>query len=63
VHYFRKELKSAAEEILVSSGTEGFYDRAFAEEMWRLHQSGRSDYSRIIWALMMFVLWHQRWMR
>jgi asparagine synthase (glutamine-hydrolysing) len=64
VHYFRNELKRTAEEILFSSSAaDPFYDRTHLEEMWRLHQSGRSDYSRIIWAVMMFLLWHRRWMQ
>lgn len=63
VHYFRKELKSAAEDILFSSSpADSFYERTHLEELWRLHQSGRADYSRILWAAMMFILWHRRWM-
>ncbi|HOT71767.1 MAG TPA: asparagine synthase (glutamine-hydrolyzing) [Anaerohalosphaeraceae bacterium] len=63
VHYFRKELKSAAEEILFSSECQTCFDRPMLEEMWKRHQEGVSDYSRIIWSVMMFNLWYQRWMR
>lgn len=63
VHYFRKELKSFAAEILFSGTADEYFDRALLEDLWNRHQSGTSDYARIFWSVMMFQLWYDRWMR
>lgn len=62
VHYFRKELKSFAREILFSSTAAEHFDQAALEMFWKKHQSGTSDYSRIFWSVIMFKLWHEQWM-
>lgn len=62
VHYFRKELKSFAREILFSSTAGEHFNRAALEGFWEKHQSGVSDYSRIFWSVIMFKLWHDKWM-
>jgi asparagine synthase (glutamine-hydrolysing) len=63
VHYFRKELKTFAAEILFSRTADEYFDRALLEDLWNCHQSGASDYARIFWSVMMFQLWYDRWMR
>jgi asparagine synthase (glutamine-hydrolysing) len=63
VHYFRKELKPFAEEILFDSCGQDFFDSRTLRGYWERHQQGLSDYSRIFWSVMMYKLWYQRWMK
>ncbi|MFH1147823.1 MAG: XrtA/PEP-CTERM system amidotransferase [Pseudomonadota bacterium] len=62
--WFRKEIKVMAEGILF--GTEaknrGLFDYSFIEKLWQEHQRGTGNHSSILWALLMFEKWHQRWM-
>jgi len=62
-HYFRKELKSFAAEILFSQTAGEYFDSVLLESFWAQHQSGVCDYSRLLWSVMMLTLWHDRWMR
>jgi asparagine synthase (glutamine-hydrolysing) len=63
VHYFRKELKTFAEEILFDSCGQDYFDVQTLRDYWQRHQQGSSDYSRIFWSVMMYKLWYQRWMK
>ena len=62
VHYFRNELRDFAYQEIFDSHTSSYYDRNFLENMWQKHQKGHADYSRLFWCIMMFNLWHKRWM-
>lgn len=63
VHYFRGELRDCAREILFDSQCAEYFPPQRVETYWNLHQDGGSDYSRILWSVMMFKLWHREWMR
>lgn len=62
VHYFRNELKPFAREIVFSSTGADCLRQTDLESLWQRHQSGASDYSRILWSVIMFKLWYERWM-
>lgn len=62
VHYFRNELRDFAYQEIFDPHTSSYYDRNFLENMWQKHQKGHADYSRLFWCIMMFNLWHKRWM-
>ena len=62
VHYFRNELRDFAYQEILDSQTSSYYDKSFLESMWQKHQKGHADYSRLFWCIMMFNLWHKRWM-
>ncbi len=62
VHYFRKELKTYAEDIIFDTQHREHFDPRLVRNLWDRHQSGKSDYSRIFWSIIMFKLWHQTWL-
>jgi asparagine synthetase B (glutamine-hydrolysing) len=60
--YLRDELKDFAEKELFGPPTIELYDRDLLARAWRRHQQARADYSRLFWTIIMFNLWHRRWM-
>lgn len=54
--WFRGPLRERVREALLGPtlASTGFFNRAYLEELVEDHQSGRSDYSRYIWSLLMF---------
>lgn len=62
VHYFRNELRDFAYQEIFNSQTSSYYDKSFLRNMWQKHQKGHADYSRLFWCIIMFNLWHKRWM-
>jgi asparagine synthase (glutamine-hydrolysing) len=62
VHYFRNELKDFAYKELFTPQPFDYYDKRFLSSLWQRHQKGSADYSRLFWSIIMFNLWHKRWM-
>ena len=62
--WFRKEIKTLAEEIIFSPAARGrgLFDYTFIEKLWQEHQQGTGNHSSVLWALLMFEKWHQKWM-
>ena len=61
VEWLRGDLKDYARALLLESpGTEEFFDSAFVGRLWNAHQSGLSNFGTELWILMMFSLWHRR---
>lgn len=60
--WFKNELKNMTQEILFNSkfSQRGYFNIEFVREMWNQHQRGISNFSSHLWALLMFELWHQR---
>jgi asparagine synthase (glutamine-hydrolysing) len=63
-HWFRTELKDFAYDILTSKKLKerGLFSILYIQNILDEHQSGRGDYSPLIWALMYFELWCQMFM-
>jgi len=60
--YLRDELRDFAQQEVLGEPPIEIYDRTLLAEAWDRHQSGRSDYSRLFWTVLMFNLWYKRWM-
>lgn len=45
------------------SGIDSVIRLSEAERMLKLHQSGQGDYSRLLWAVYMFALWHSTYLK
>lgn len=41
---------------------QGIFSPAFVELLIKEHQQRKRDHRRVLWALLMFQLWHERWM-
>jgi asparagine synthase (glutamine-hydrolysing) len=57
-HWLRKDLHDWARGIVEDSGTAEFLDTAAVHRMLDEHRAGPRDYSRRIWAVLVFMLWH-----
>ncbi|MCA1820939.1 MAG: asparagine synthase (glutamine-hydrolyzing) [Pseudonocardia sp.] len=57
-HWLRKDLHDWARGIVEDSGTAEFLDIAAVHRMLDEHRTGPRDYSRRIWAVLVFMLWH-----
>ncbi|MDQ4103213.1 MAG: asparagine synthase (glutamine-hydrolyzing), partial [Actinomycetota bacterium] len=57
-HWLRHDLHDWARAIVDDSGTSEFLDLAAVHAMLDEHRAGPRDYSRRIWAVLVFMLWH-----
>ena len=62
IHYFRNELRDFAYKEIFDFDLLNYYDKDTLKIYWDRHQSGKSDYYRIFWTIMMFNLWFKKWM-
>ena len=46
-----------------SSTYDNYYDRNMIRKMWDRHQSGKSDYSWVLWSVIVFNMWFKKWMK
>ncbi|MFA5553082.1 MAG: asparagine synthase (glutamine-hydrolyzing) [Phycisphaerae bacterium] len=62
IHYFRNELKDYAYNEIFGFKEIDYLDKDFLRNAWQRHQAEKSDYSRLLWSVMMFNMWFKRWM-
>jgi asparagine synthase (glutamine-hydrolysing) len=60
--WLRGELRELATSALFDVNDD-LLNRASVERLWRQHQSGLSDFSRPLWAILMFRLWQRQFAR
>ena len=60
--WFRGPLEPLARETLLSrrASARGYFNPTAVEQLLNHHLSGRMNYGHHLWSLMMFELWHQR---
>lgn len=61
-YWFRRELKGFVSDQLLGQKffKRGYFNRTEVENIIKLHLDGKADYTFQIWTLLMFELWHQR---
>jgi len=61
--WLKKDLKDWAENYLSKSflNDQDIFNVPFVISIWNDHQSGIKDNSQIIWTILMFQLWYERW--
>jgi asparagine synthase (glutamine-hydrolysing) len=57
-HWLRDEMYDWAREIITSSQADALIDRAAALQLLDAHRAGPIDYSRKIWTVLVFLVWH-----
>jgi asparagine synthase (glutamine-hydrolysing) len=57
-HWLKDEMYDWAHDIITSSPTEHLIDRGAALQLLADHRTGPQDYSRKIWTLLVFMIWH-----
>ena len=63
--WLRGELKDMAGQRILApdSGLQYFFKPAPLKKLWDDHQAGKRNHATILWSLLMFELWHRRFMR
>lgn len=62
--WLRGELREMAESLLFdSSANDGWLEPQAVTRLWQQHQSGWRDFSRPLWAILMFRLWQKTFVR
>ena len=62
--WLRNDLKELAESLLEPKilKDQGLINPQFVEKLWQEHQSGRVNHQYQLWSIMMFQMWHQRYL-
>ncbi|MDC3418272.1 asparagine synthase (glutamine-hydrolyzing) [Aquibacillus salsiterrae] len=58
-HWLKKELYSWAKKLIKESETDHLFHKTYVDKLLEDHCLGKADYSRKIWTVLMFMLWHQ----
>jgi asparagine synthase (glutamine-hydrolysing) len=58
-HWLKNEMFEWAKQIIMTSDTDKYLDKRYVLNLLDAHRAGRGDYSRKIWTVLMFMLWHQ----
>jgi asparagine synthase (glutamine-hydrolysing) len=63
--WLRNEMRDFTGETLFSpnNGLNFYFNPEYIKGIWMKHLSGRQDYAYPVWGLMMFELWHQKFLR
>ncbi len=62
--WLREEIKAIAERYLFSSdaGLLRYFNASAIQQLWNEHQSGSHQHGTVLWSLLMFEMWYQRYM-
>jgi asparagine synthase (glutamine-hydrolysing) len=62
--WLRGELRGWADDLLATDQLkkDGYFNASLCRRIFDAHLSGFADYSRVLWAILMFQLWRQRWL-
>jgi asparagine synthase (glutamine-hydrolysing) len=58
-HWLKKELYEWAKQLIKVSATDRYLHKDIVVQMLEDHCAGKGDYSRKLWTVLMFMLWHQ----
>ncbi|MCS1351647.1 asparagine synthase (glutamine-hydrolyzing) [Mechercharimyces sp. CAU 1602] len=58
-HWLRNDFYEWAWELVQESETDHLFNKDFIRYMLEEHKEGRTDFSRRIWTILCFMLWHQ----
>lgn len=58
-HWLKKELNGWAKQLIAESETDYLLNKKYVLDLLDSHCKGNGDYSRKIWTVLMFMLWHQ----
>ncbi len=58
--WMRTSLKPVFEALVLRPEFSRYVDLGAVKRIWQVHQSGRRDYGRDLWSLLMLACWHDR---
>jgi asparagine synthase (glutamine-hydrolysing) len=61
--WIKNDLRNLVMDVLSPSRVRalGYFNEKTVSQILRLHMEGKMDYSRNIWGLFMFMLWHEEY--
>jgi asparagine synthase (glutamine-hydrolysing) len=61
--WFRNEIKTIAQKYLIDSpkGLTQIFNMDVVNSYWQQHQAGKADHGAILWSMLMFEMWWQRY--
>jgi len=63
LEWLRNEIKEFARDLILGSeATDLYFNRVFLERVWNDHQLQLRNWSSLLWTIMMFNLWHRKFM-
>ena len=63
LEWLRNEIKDYAQNLILESpSTTLYFNRKYLEKIWSEHQRGLRNWSSLLWTIMMFNLWHRKYM-
>jgi asparagine synthase (glutamine-hydrolysing) len=57
-HWLKDEMYDWARDIITTSQADHLIDKGYAQQLLDAHRAGPHDYSRKIWTLLVFMIWH-----
>ncbi len=63
-YWFKDELKNYIREILFERQTcqRGYFDQKYVRKLFSEYETGRRDYSKLLWHLLVLEVWHRLYM-
>lgn len=61
-HWLKNEMNDWAKNLIKESDTDHLINKKYVLDLLDAHCAGKGDYSRKIWTVLMFMLWHQIYM-
>lgn len=58
-HWLKRELNGWAKQLIRESETDHLLNKPYILDLFNAHCEGKGDYSRKIWTVLMFMVWHQ----
>ncbi|TDQ38792.1 asparagine synthase (glutamine-hydrolyzing) [Aureibacillus halotolerans] len=58
-HWLKNEMYDWAKNLIQQSDTDRYFHKAVLLRLLDNHREGKADYSRKLWTVLMFMLWHQ----
>jgi asparagine synthase (glutamine-hydrolysing) len=58
-HWLKDELHDWAKKIILESNTDDIICKKYVLDLFQKHQLGVADYSRKLWTILVFMIWHK----
>ncbi|MFC0015733.1 MULTISPECIES: asparagine synthase (glutamine-hydrolyzing) [Allobacillus] len=59
-YWLKNELYDWAKQLIEESEVDHLFNKDYALDLLEAHRDGKIDYSRKIWAILVFVIWHEQ---
>jgi len=61
-YWLKDEMYDWARELVKESGADAYLNKSYVLQLLEDHRKGKADYSRKIWTVLAFIVWHQVYM-